>query len=76
MVEDLPNQAVVLAVHHPVLTLSAHISSKCLFERVSYYFHRCRLWQWFSTVDSDRSGAITAPELERALINGDWTRES
>jgi peflin len=32
-----------------------------------------RLWQWFSTVDTDRSGAITAPELERALINGDWT---
>lgn len=59
---------------------------------------RCRLWQWFSTVDTDRSGAITATELgmlrifhlsrkfcqvlmrffgiqERALINGDWTRE-
>ncbi|KAF9524725.1 hypothetical protein CPB83DRAFT_773374 [Crepidotus variabilis] len=32
-----------------------------------------RLWNWFSTVDTDRSGAITAPELERALINGDWT---
>jgi len=24
-------------------------------------------------VDTDRSGAITATELERALINGDWT---
>jgi Ca2+-binding EF-hand superfamily protein len=24
-------------------------------------------------VDTDRSGAITAPELERALINGGWT---
>ncbi len=32
-----------------------------------------RLWNWFSAVDTDRSGAITAPELERALINGDWT---
>ncbi|PPQ89881.1 hypothetical protein CVT25_004803 [Psilocybe cyanescens] len=32
-----------------------------------------QLWTWFSTVDTDRSGAITAPELERALINGDWT---
>jgi hypothetical protein len=33
-----------------------------------------RLWQWFSTVDTDRSGSINAGELERALINGDWTR--
>ncbi|CAA7263128.1 unnamed protein product [Cyclocybe aegerita] len=32
-----------------------------------------QLWNWFSTVDTDRSGAITASELERALINGDWT---
>ncbi|RDB25186.1 Programmed cell death protein 6 [Hypsizygus marmoreus] len=32
-----------------------------------------QLWQWFQTVDTDRSGAITATELERALINGDWT---
>ncbi|KII95477.1 hypothetical protein PLICRDRAFT_150222 [Plicaturopsis crispa FD-325 SS-3] len=32
-----------------------------------------QLWQWFSSVDLDRSGAITASELERALINGDWT---
>jgi len=32
-----------------------------------------QLWNWFSSVDSDRSGAITAQELERALINGDWT---
>jgi len=32
-----------------------------------------QLWNWFSAVDTDRSGAITAPELERALINGDWT---
>ncbi|KAF9465223.1 hypothetical protein BDZ94DRAFT_416659 [Collybia nuda] len=32
-----------------------------------------QLWSWFNTVDTDRSGAITATELERALINGDWT---
>ncbi|KAJ7215026.1 hypothetical protein GGX14DRAFT_359745 [Mycena pura] len=32
-----------------------------------------RLWNWFTSVDTDRSGAITAAELERALINGDWT---
>jgi len=32
-----------------------------------------RLWTWFSSVDTDRSGAIAAGELERALINGDWT---
>ncbi|KAJ7189224.1 hypothetical protein C8R46DRAFT_1157817 [Mycena filopes] len=32
-----------------------------------------QLWNWFSSVDLDRSGAITANELERALINGDWT---
>ncbi|EDR07669.1 uncharacterized protein LACBIDRAFT_250310, partial [Laccaria bicolor S238N-H82] len=31
------------------------------------------LWNWFTSVDTDRSGSITAPELERALINGDWT---
>ncbi|KAJ7142251.1 hypothetical protein C8R44DRAFT_603037 [Mycena epipterygia] len=32
-----------------------------------------QLWNWFTSVDTDRSGAITATELERALINGDWT---
>lgn len=32
-----------------------------------------QLWSWFAAVDTDRSGAITAVELERALINGDWT---
>ncbi|KJA18142.1 hypothetical protein HYPSUDRAFT_968702 [Hypholoma sublateritium FD-334 SS-4] len=32
-----------------------------------------QLWSWFTTVDTDRSGAITAVELERALMNGDWT---
>jgi Ca2+-binding EF-hand superfamily protein len=32
-----------------------------------------QLWNWFTSVDLDRSGAISAIELERALINGDWT---
>jgi len=32
-----------------------------------------QLWSWFTSVDLDRSGAITATELERALVNGDWT---
>ncbi|KAF8901911.1 hypothetical protein CPB84DRAFT_1679308, partial [Gymnopilus junonius] len=32
-----------------------------------------RLWSWFNAVDEDRSGQISAQELERALINGDWT---
>ncbi|THV07904.1 EF-hand [Dendrothele bispora CBS 962.96] len=31
------------------------------------------LWQYFSNVDVDHSGSITAHELQRALINGDWT---
>ncbi|KAJ6592727.1 hypothetical protein B0H19DRAFT_1245558 [Mycena capillaripes] len=32
-----------------------------------------RFCNWFTSVDADRSAAITANELERALINGDWT---
>ncbi|KZS87015.1 EF-hand [Sistotremastrum niveocremeum HHB9708] len=32
-----------------------------------------QLWQMFSAVDVDRSGAISAKELQQALINGDWT---
>lgn len=32
-----------------------------------------QLWAWFSSVDSDRSGAISATELQQALVNGDWT---
>ncbi|KAK1221203.1 Small subunit processome complex component [Marasmius sp. AFHP31] len=32
-----------------------------------------RLWNWFTAVDVDNSGAITADELQKALINGDWT---
>jgi len=33
-----------------------------------------QLWQWFSAVDADRSGSITATELQAALVNGNWTR--
>lgn len=32
------------------------------------------LWNWFMTVDTDRSGQITAAELKQALINGNWTQ--
>jgi len=32
-----------------------------------------KLWSWFVAVDADRSGSISASELQRALINGDWT---
>ncbi|KIO30493.1 hypothetical protein M407DRAFT_14303 [Tulasnella calospora MUT 4182] len=32
-----------------------------------------QLWQWFSTVDVDRSGSIAPNELQQALVNGDWT---
>ena len=30
--------------------------------------------QWFMSVDTDRSGRITAQELQRALINTNWTQ--
>ncbi|KAG8790430.1 hypothetical protein FRC12_011858 [Ceratobasidium sp. 428] len=34
-----------------------------------------QLWAWFSSVDSDRYvfKAVFAPELQQALVNGDWT---
>jgi len=32
-----------------------------------------QLWQWFTAVDVDRSGHISASELQQALVNGDWT---
>ncbi|KAH0588554.1 hypothetical protein H2248_004384 [Termitomyces sp. 'cryptogamus'] len=32
-----------------------------------------QLWNWFSTVDIDRSGHISATELAQALVNGDWS---
>ncbi|THG99246.1 hypothetical protein EW026_g3077 [Hermanssonia centrifuga] len=32
-----------------------------------------QLWNWFAAVDTDRSGNISALELQKALINGDWT---
>jgi len=33
-----------------------------------------QLWQWFSAVDADRSGSISANELQAALVNGNWTK--
>ncbi|KAG8704068.1 hypothetical protein FRC08_002475 [Ceratobasidium sp. 394] len=32
-----------------------------------------QLWNWFVTVDEDRSGQISATELQRALVNGNWS---
>ncbi|KAG9122146.1 hypothetical protein FRC07_001607 [Ceratobasidium sp. 392] len=32
-----------------------------------------QLWNWFITVDEDRSGQISATELQRALVNGNWS---
>ncbi|KAI0061890.1 EF-hand [Artomyces pyxidatus] len=32
-----------------------------------------QLWSWFTAVDTDRSGQVSAPELQKALINGDWS---
>ncbi|TCD67765.1 hypothetical protein EIP91_011951 [Steccherinum ochraceum] len=32
-----------------------------------------QLWSWFTAVDMDRSGHISAQELQKALVNGDWT---
>ena len=31
---------------------------------------------WFHAVDTDRSGQITASELQRALVNGNWSHFS
>ncbi|KAL4250411.1 Peflin/Sorcin Calcium-Binding [Abortiporus biennis] len=33
-----------------------------------------QLYQWFTAVDTDRSGAISVQELQAALVNGNWTR--
>ena len=33
-----------------------------------------QLWQWFSAVDTDRSGAISVTELQAALVNGESFR--
>jgi len=32
--------------------------------------------QWFSAVDQDRSGQIDAKELQKALVNGNWSHFS
>lgn len=32
-----------------------------------------QLWYWFQAVDTDKSGALTTEELQKALINGDWS---
>ncbi|KAH7909712.1 hypothetical protein BJ138DRAFT_1154591 [Hygrophoropsis aurantiaca] len=30
-----------------------------------------QLWQWFTAVDTDRSGALSVTELQNALVNGE-----
>ena len=32
-----------------------------------------QLYSWFKAVDTDGSGQLSADELQRALINGDWS---
>lgn len=32
------------------------------------------LWEWFQTVDQDRTGKITATELRQALFNNNWSQ--
>lgn len=32
-----------------------------------------QLWYWFSAVDTDKSGQLSVDELQRALVNGDWS---
>ncbi|KAG0171881.1 Alpha-1 3/1 6-mannosyltransferase alg-2 [Apophysomyces sp. BC1034] len=32
-----------------------------------------QLWNWFRAVDADNSGQLTVDELQRALVNGDWS---
>ncbi|CAG8496894.1 2297_t:CDS:2 [Acaulospora colombiana] len=32
-----------------------------------------QLWFWFQAVDTDKNGALTTEELQKALINGDWS---
>ena len=31
------------------------------------------VYSWFVAVDNDRSGSITAKELQQALTNGNWS---
>jgi Ca2+-binding EF-hand superfamily protein len=33
-----------------------------------------QLWQYFSAVDTNRSGALSIGELQNALVNGNWSR--
>ena len=32
-----------------------------------------QLWNWFIAVDADKSGQITANELQQALTNSNWS---
>ncbi|KAI8091361.1 uncharacterized protein B0P05DRAFT_527151 [Gilbertella persicaria] len=48
--------------------------------RVLYIYHPIappgsdpQLWNWFTAVDTDHSGQLSVDELQRALVNGDWS---
>ncbi|KAI9569511.1 hypothetical protein HD554DRAFT_2091676 [Boletus coccyginus] len=32
-----------------------------------------QLWQYFSAVDTNRSGVLSTVELQNALVNGNWS---
>ena len=64
----LPLRAAAL---HPEPILSQYIP--CLFYlRIQNSLDVHRLWSWFSAVDTDRSGAITAKELGESCVVFDW----
>jgi Ca2+-binding EF-hand superfamily protein len=50
--------------------------SPSLLKVVSYFIaHGAdpQLWNWFTAVDTDHSGQLSVDELQRALVNGDWS---
>ncbi|KAH9957702.1 hypothetical protein BC827DRAFT_1223977 [Russula dissimulans] len=55
--------------------MSILCAAHCGFPLRGNLFFLRRLWSWFLAVDTDRSGNISVHELQRALVNGDWTRK-
>ncbi|CEG66644.1 hypothetical protein RMATCC62417_03185 [Rhizopus microsporus] len=62
-----------------VLKLPTVVMCICLFFILSTHLvvapsaDQQQLWTWFKAVDTDGSGQLSADELQRALINGDWS---
>lgn len=54
-----------------ILNSGKHLSSPNYSNRLIHVTLR----NWFNAVDTDFSGSISAPELQQALVNGDWTGE-